>query len=196
MGNYAVWTAGHCVHDGSNSSAGWSTNFVFVPGYKAGRAPFGQWTADHLWTKTRWAQLGDLAYDMGGGVMNTKGGKKISQAVGWLGFSYNRGLNQHWHAIGYPQAAPFNGKFQWICTSSYAYSYGAGNPQPVGIGCDLTGGSSGGPWIVKFQGNAGASNYINGVNSFRRTSKPKEMFSPYHGSAAYSLWRELKNDTP
>jgi hypothetical protein len=63
----------------------------------------------------------------------------------------------------------------------------------MGIGCDLTGGSSGGPWITKFSGASGSANYLNGHNSYRYTSHPQEMFSPYFGSQAQSLWYTLVN---
>jgi V8-like Glu-specific endopeptidase len=196
MGNYAVWTAGHCVHAGNNSASGWSTNFVFVPAYKKGVAPYGQWSAENLWTRTQWYKYANLGEDMGGAILYTLGGKKISQRVGWLGFKYNASRNLHWHLMGYPAAAPFDGRFQWVCASSYAYNYTKYSPLPVGVGCDQTGGTSGGPWIWKLSGAAGATNYLNGENSFRRTSYKNELFSPYFGAAAYSLWSSLRADTP
>jgi V8-like Glu-specific endopeptidase len=37
-----VATAGHCVTDGEGA---WADNWIFVPGYDAGRAPYGQFPA-------------------------------------------------------------------------------------------------------------------------------------------------------
>jgi hypothetical protein len=55
----------------------------------------------------------------------------------------------------------------------------------------MTGGSSGGPWILNFSGQAGGTNYLNGNNSYRYTMHPQELFSPYFGDAAKLLYDEL-----
>jgi hypothetical protein len=197
IGNYAIWTAGHCVAVGNGAT--WSTNVVFVPAYKNGSAPFGQWTAARLWTTNAWFTNEDLRYDIGGVILNTLGGLRISQRVGNLGFAYNKSVNLSWFLMGYPQAAPFDGNFQFICASSYAYSDASfGTPYTTGVGCDQTGGTSGGPWIFKLSGFPGATNYLNGNNSYRyvNPNHPLELFSPYFGNGAYNLWLDLINDTP
>ena len=195
IGNYAIWTAGHCVHDGSGTYAGWSTDVRFVPGYKNGSAPLGQWKYSSLTTNSTWYNSGDERYDFGGAILKKVGGKKISQKVGSLGFAYNMGVGWSWFDIGYPQAAPFTGGTQQICVSSYAYSDTYfGSPYPTGIGCDQTGGTSGGPWILGFNGSSGG--YLNGNNSYRWSGSPYEMYSPYFGDAAYSLYYALFNAIP
>jgi len=192
IGNCAIWTAGHCLHAGDGKPDGWSTNVVFVPAYKDGNAPFGQWSAKQLWVRTSWYKNGipkGLCQDMGGAILHKRNGRKISQVVGWLGFAWNWSRVQHWLSIGYPAAAPFNGQRMNIAAASYAYNGSVGcTPAPVGMGNDLTGGSSGGPWVWKF----GTGNYANGNNSYRRSTKPKEMYSPYFGNAAKSLFDTLK----
>ena len=52
-------TAGHVVHAGNNQVGGWSTNMVFVPAYKDGAAPFGQFTVRQLFTRAAWYQNGN-----------------------------------------------------------------------------------------------------------------------------------------
>jgi V8-like Glu-specific endopeptidase len=202
IGGDGVFTAAHCVHD-SSSNTFW-TNWVFVPAYKDGAAPFGQWTANHLWVQGAWVNggNGDFRFDFGGAVLNRRSGKKLSQVVGSLGFMWNANANAHWTLIGYPQAPPFNGRLQQICQSSYAYSAGGAAPDPVGVGCDLTGGSSGGPWIRSYAKGASASNYLNGVNSFGRCTNPScttllvEMFSPYFTEVAKALRDCIVNSVP
>ena len=195
IGGCAIITAGHCVHQGNNSSAGWSKDVAFVPAYRDGVAPYGVWPARYLVTRTQWYKNGiskGLSEDIGGAVLHKQGGKSISQRVGWLGFAWNWSREQHWLSMGYPAAAPFNGQRQWINAASFAYNGNVGaSPAPVGMGNDLTGGCSGGPWIWQF----GAGNYVNGVNSYRRSSKPKELFSPYFGDAAKALYDTLKKGT-
>jgi V8-like Glu-specific endopeptidase len=200
IGNYAIWTAGHCVHAGNGLFSGWYEDFVFVPAYRDGAAPFGIWIGSNAWTNTSWYNSGDLRFDLGGVVLNTNGlGQKISFVVGNLGFQTGLPVQQAWIDFGWPAESPFGGKYLQICASSYAYSDGNfAAPQPVGIGCDQTGGSSGGPWIKDFSYAAGATNYVNGHNSYRYTtpSHPLEMFSPYFGGAASSLRNSLVTDTP
>ena len=192
VGNYAVWTAGHCVHGGKGG--GWVSNFVFVPAYKDGNAPLGQWTAHHFWAKTDWIQNSNLRRDMGGAVLNTRNGLKISQAVGWLGFSWNYPYEQYWTVLGYPAEAPFNGQRMQRCNAPFAYQLnpaGSG-PSTQAIGCDLTGGVSGGPWIRDFL----TGNHINGNASYRRTGYTKELASPHYTDEAKSLKDALVNDHP
>jgi V8-like Glu-specific endopeptidase len=193
MGNNAIWTAGHCVHAGNNIPAGWSTNMVFVPAYRDGAAPYGQWPAKQLSTTTPWYSQGNpngLCLDMGGASLFPNGaGKKISQVVGSLGFAWNYSRYQHWHSIGYPAAAPFTGGKMVTNQASFAYAETglACTLKPNGIGSDMTGGCSGGPWILQF----GTNNYINGHNSYRYSNRPLEIKSPYIGNDAKSLWNTL-----
>lgn len=191
IGGCAIISAGHCLHAGNNSTKGWSTDVVFVPAYKDGKAPFGKWPVAYSMVRTQWYRHGipkGLSEDIGGCILRKQGGKTISQRVGWLGFAWNWSRNQHWLSHGYPAGAPFNGQRMQINAASFAYNGSVGaNPAPVGMGNDLTGGSSGGPWIWRF----GSGNYVNGVNSYRRTKNTKEMFSPYFGNAAKSLFDAL-----
>jgi V8-like Glu-specific endopeptidase len=199
VGNYGIWTAGHCVHAGDNSSSGWSYYVMFLPAYDAGKKPMGQWFDVNLWTTGGWYSSGDLRYDMGGVILGVQKRKKISQKVGWLGFAYQSGGTGyapfHWFGIGYPQASPFDGLKQVVCASSYAYSDTSfGTPYPVGVGCDQTGGTSGGPWILSF----GSGYYVNGQMSYRYVNPdhPQEMFSPFYGDAAYNLWNAVVTSVP
>ncbi|MEM8612262.1 MAG: hypothetical protein AAGF93_09620 [Cyanobacteria bacterium P01_H01_bin.105] len=188
IGGNAIWTAGHCLHAGNNKSSGWATDVVFVPAYKDGQAPYGQWRAKQLYVRSAWYKNGiskGLCQDMGGAILYPRNNKKISQVVGWLGFAWNWSRYQHWNQFGYPAGAPFNGQRLIENDSSYAYDGNPGcSPKTVGVGSDLTGGSSGGCWILKF----GTKNYVNGCNSYRNRTKPQEMYSPYFNDNAKSLY--------
>lgn len=191
VGNYSIWTAGHCVHAGNNSGGGWSTNFLFLPAYKAGATPRGQWTSYNAVVLNGWFVNGDPRWDMGVVLLNTLNGLKISQRVGNLGFAANAGTNNHWFSIGYPAETPFNGNNQIICASSYAYSdANFGTPYPYAVGCDQTGGTSGGPRIWQFSHTA-SGNYVNGHNDYRYVvpDHPLELFSPYFGDDAWNLFQ-------
>lgn len=192
--NKAVWTAGHCVHEGNSSTTGWHRNYVFVPAYRDGAAPYGQWSsAATASTLNGWYYGAKFPYDIGMVSLNLNGsGRKISQVVGFLGFAYNQSRLQHWHAIGYPVAAPFDGKYAWFSTASHAWDDARfGSPYTIGIGSNQTGGTSGGPWLRRYYPDvSGAANYVNGVNSYRYTSpaQPNAIHGPYFTTGALNLY--------
>ncbi len=187
VGGRGIWTAGHCAHAGNGKRSGWSTNMIFVPALHNATKPYNQWKVTWLTTTLAWytnGNPGGLYRDFAGGATQNIGGKKLSQRIGWLGFAWNWSRFQHWNGFGYPAAAPFDGKKMWSNQASYAYNGSvSGSPKPLAIGCNLTGGCSGGPWVLKF----GSGNYVNGLFSYRRRSKPEEICSPYLDTSAKNL---------
>jgi hypothetical protein len=173
-----VWTAGHCVHDGAS---GFHTNWAFVPAYADGSRPYGTWTARTLLTTSGWAS-GDFSFDVGAAVVNTQGGSALTSVVGGRNIAFNYNRNQTYAAHGYPAAPPFNGQRLWVCTSPLRFNDNSANPPTMGIDCDMTGGSSGGGWIV---GSA-----VHSVNSYGYATLPNVMFGPYQGSVAQSLYNQ------
>lgn len=207
--NYSVMTAGHCVHAGDNSGAGWSYDIVFIPGYDATKvnfAPYGQWTGAYPFVLSDWLANGNpngFDSDIGGVVLNTLDGRKISRRVGYLGFAYNVGYIQHWNGLGYPAGAPFDGRTLQNCQSSYAFqddladAGGSAVPPTIGRGCNHTGGTSGGPWVLAYQVNrAGANNYLNGVMSYKWSDLPLAIYGPYFSDQAKAVWDCARNSSP
>jgi V8-like Glu-specific endopeptidase len=197
IGNAGVWTAGHCVSDGAGN---WSSNVVFVPAYYDGSGSLGQWQQYNLWVFTAWHTSGDWSRDSGGVVVHdiSAGGNtyRLGNVTGYLGFAWNWPRNsQHWHVIGYPAASPFNGQRQMVCTASDAIA-DFGSPATIGIGCDQTGGSSGGPWIRNFSHVAGAANYLNGNVSYGYGSQPLAMYGPYFDDLSKSLKDAIVGEDP
>jgi len=172
-----VWTAGHCVNEGPGAYA---TKWAFVPGYKDGTAPFGTFAATHLLTTSAWGGSGDFSYDEGAAVVGPANGRSLTDAVGGRGIAFSYSRTQQYESHGYPAAPPFNGERHWVCDSSLSGSDSAASPATMGIGCDMTGGSSGGGWIV------GSSLYS--VNSYGYASQPNVMYGPYMDSVAQSLY--------
>jgi len=197
IGSNALWTAGHCVHNGLGSVDGWSDNVVFAPAYEDGNTPFGTWTFYDLVTRVAWFSGGDFRFDIGGVILEPNASDQtVNEVVGSLGFAYNLNPNQHWFNIGYPVKAPFDGKTMQICAASFARNAPSyTSPTPMAMGCDMTPGSSGGPWIINFSGSPGHTNYINGNNSYRYTGLEEEIYSPYFSDAAKDLLAYLSSDT-
>jgi V8-like Glu-specific endopeptidase len=184
-GNHTVWTAGHCVFNPQSYT--WHSDWVFVPGYYDGYAPNGYWYARELWTTTAWTDsyYNNYAYDFAMAVLwPDASGYSVTTRFGSLGSMFNFSRSQYYYAFGYAAGYPYNGeRIAWCEGSPYVYDY-AYNPPTNGIGCDLTPGSSGGPWMVYYS----SGYYTNGVNSYKYTNDPYSMYSPYFEDAALNLY--------
>jgi hypothetical protein len=171
-----VSTAGHCVNEGPGAFA---TNWAFVPAYNNNVRPYGTWTARRLVTTSAWANQGDINYDGGFAVMNTLNGAHLTDVVGGQGIAFNLARGLYYEAYGYPQAAPFNGQTIKSCAGT-AQNDIYGGTQSQRIPCDMTGGSSGGPWFT--------SGLQNSLNSFGYNGIKNQMFGPYFGSAIQTAY--------
>lgn len=180
-----VFTAGHCLNDGAGT---WSKDVIFVPGRRTGRNknPYGSFPARTLWAPEGWVFQELYAYDIGAfSVRKNSKGKTLQQSVGALGFAYNVGRVQHWDVFGYPAVAPFSGDKLTTCAAAFAVQedMGGTGPDTNGVGCDMTGGSSGGPWILRLR----RGNLVNGVTSYGQAAMPAARFSPYFDTGANNL---------
>jgi len=172
-----VWTAGHCVNEGPGA---YYTNWAFVPAYKDGARPYGTWTARTLLTTSAWRTGGDFSHDLGAAVVNTNGGATLTDTVGSRGAAFNQSPWQHYLSHGYPAAPPFSGGRMYICEADLGTQDTSANPPTLGIGCDMTGGSSGGGWVV--------GNNVLSVNSYGYSNQPNVMYGPYQDSIAQQLY--------
>ncbi|MET3935556.1 hypothetical protein [Arthrobacter sp. OAP107] len=175
-----VATAGHCVNEGPGAFA---TNFIFVPGYVDGEAPYGKWPARALFAPTQWSGAGDIRYDTGFAVVRPVDGELLADVVGSSGVQFNQPRGMDYKAYGYPAATPFNGQSLVSCTGTA--SNDSINPQfnSQGIDCDMTGGSSGGPWFV-----GDADGFQNSINSYGYGTHSTRMFGPYWGSVIQKVY--------
>jgi V8-like Glu-specific endopeptidase len=191
-GKDSVITAGHCVYGslgGDVPGETWHSNWIFVPDYSNGTAPYGVWTAKQLWVPTNFYNNQDYADDMGGAVINTNAyGQHIVNVVGGQGIAWNWPDSEYVYAFGYPAAAPFNGQTLQYCNDP-EFNW-AEVSDTVGLACNFTPGSSGGPWLMDFNGEFG---YIDGVVDFGYTSLPGYVFSAYFGTNAESLYNTMAN---
>lgn len=175
-----IATAGHCLNAGPGVFA---SRLTFVPAYENGAAPFGQWAATELYAPTQWTSGGDITYDTGFAVVASPTGSTLSDTVGASGASFNNARGLSYTAYGYPAAAPFTGGTLQSCTgTATADPYGQSESQ--GIPCDMTGGSSGGPWFI----GSGSGGLQNSVNSFGYSNVPNTMFGPYWGSVIENVY--------
>ncbi|MFI1397463.1 trypsin-like serine peptidase [Streptomyces sp. NPDC020681] len=176
-----VITAGHCVkYQGS-----WHTNWVFVPAYNNGQAPHGQWSATKTFATDQWAASENINYDVGAAVVAPLGGKKLADTVGAQGLSFNGGYNKPMYAFGFPAASPYDGTKLIYCSGNSSKDWLFS--QDHSLGCNMTGGSSGGPWFTSFSEATGTGLQAS-VNSFGYTFLPNRMFGPYFGNEAKAVY--------
>jgi V8-like Glu-specific endopeptidase len=155
-----IVTAAHCVYDVSLHR--FYSNWVFVPAYRNGAAPFGTFGARGATVLTAWTTSGSIATDVAVlSLGNNSAGHPVTFYTGWLGRSWNFGSTQSHFTFGYPsniQSAQFS---QACAAESFS-----GGTDVLGMGCNMTFGSSGGPWIRVFQPDeVGALNFVNSVVS-------------------------------
>lgn len=183
-GRNLLVTAGHCVHGGKGKT--WHYNVVFIPGFRNVRRekrPYGAFSASNMITLRGWTGYSDYDYDFALiQLKRNRWGQKVQNAVGSRGAAWGQSRNQFFQSFGYPADKPFYGGRLYRCDSWYA-GYGSNNT--MGIGCDMTGGSSGGGWVI-------SNEYVNSVNSYGFTYQPRMMYGPYFGSSFSSLYNDYR----
>jgi hypothetical protein len=197
-GNRAlVLTAAHCLSDGSGTPAGKSTNILFVPSVSGAIQPFGTWTAATTFVKSSWYSGANGREDFGFVVTNhnSNGCGYLEPCVGSEGLAWNQPVHQQFWTYGYPSTAPYDGGRLVLCSGSTGRLDnsvpGTGAP-PLGMGCRMTGGSSGGGWVI--QGRIAGIGYVNGVITYKYTTpnEPWAVYGPYFASSFGSLWQEAR----
>jgi hypothetical protein len=190
-----VWTAGHCVSDPGMAGPEFATNWEFVPGYKKGRKPFGEWPANSLGTTPQWGGNGSLtggdsAFDFGAAVVAQHAGSRLQDAVGARRIAFNQARDKIYKAFGYPAGSPppeFDGRHLFRCRSRYKGSDpGVGPPSPIRMACDMTGGSSGGGWVIRRDDRR----YVASVTSYSYSGQGNSFYGPYQGNVAHQLYNE------
>ncbi|PMB48697.1 hypothetical protein CEN39_22550 [Fischerella thermalis CCMEE 5201] len=185
-----ILTAGHCVHSGSGGNNGFFTNFVFVPGYRDGAAPFKQWSWSRVIVTSTWSGGGgtvpnaaDYAIIEVPDQSFNGTNRRIGEVTGYFGYMTNKLLPNHVTMLGYPGNLDSGSKMHQVT----AGSYGSGGNNTAVYGSDMRGGSSGGAWVQNFgvfasgqvDGQNKNPNQIVGVTSYG----PVDTSSLYQGSS-------------
>ena len=175
-------TAGHCLYWNGD----WVRNVIFCPLYDSGQTPYGCWAARDLLAPSEWlgARPGDLHRDFGIAVVSPNSNGNLTDVVGGAGWAYNQPTNSTFYAYGYPAGYPFDGQTRKLCPGSAGKSWQHAGGLVISIRCDMTGGSSGGPWFISIDNKL----YLNGHNDFTSSIQPDHMFSPYYDDTWYALY--------
>ena len=153
--NQVVSTAGHCVHEGDNSGpAGYATNFAFYPGWTGSYSTAPKYTAvtGGLFATENWKANGAAhgAYpDDAAFVRVTGSGVDATPPA----VEFTRTTSGQMFAFGYPAAQKYKGNKLIYCSGQVDHRYYDGD-DTISMPCDMTGGSSGGPWFKGFDTTA------------------------------------------
>jgi hypothetical protein len=94
------------------------------------------------------------------------------------------------YAFGYPAAGKYKGKDLVYCAGNVFADPYASN-QTWGMTCNMTGGSSGGPWLLGFEGSNPA---LGSLNSYGRQGLPN-MYGPKFNSTTTAVYNAADGAT-
>ncbi|MFF8267036.1 trypsin-like serine peptidase [Streptomyces sp. NPDC016562] len=171
-GGDVIATAAHCLDSPSTT--------VFAPGYRDGRAPYGVWRITGVHVATGWTDGADPDADIAFATVTPDGegrGASVEDLVGGFPVASGEPDEAAVTVIGYPRTeqAPLrcaNTATLWSATQRR-------------IDCpDLSGGTSGSPWLVDGALTGVLGGYEGGG------SVPEVSYSAVLGDQAVELYRE------
>ncbi|MBM7520251.1 trypsin-like serine peptidase [Nocardioides nitrophenolicus] len=187
-----IITAGHCVHGlrlGCELLCGarhYYGNFLFVPGYDHGAAPYGSWVGVAVVAQPTWVSAEDEAHDQALVQLAPRGGVNLVDVVGGNGLAWNYPAREDGvRVVGWPAQAPYDGESRQECggsTTASGYTSTVGDAQ---IACPMTGGASGGPWFLRMAG--ADTGFIFAVTSRRPKDGTPLLFAVPFDSTIESL---------
>ena len=141
-----VITAGHCVYSVGDQS--WVSNFVYIPAYANGNAPYGTWSAESMATFAGFASSGDDTLDTG--YVAVSGPSNLVATVGGNGVEAGyTSFSDPLFTMGYPSASPENQAYCYA-TASIDTTDGL-----VFMPCDQGPGASGSPILDNYDTSSG-----------------------------------------
>ena len=175
-----VMTAGHCVYDPRSRTA--ARRLSFIPAYDDGGRPFGKWTVSVSRTTREWIKKENYDFDYATLTMRPRNGQLIEDVVGGRPVATNTAREQIYNAFGYP-VNHARAQLMWTCRGAYAGDDPRpipGGPPPIGMGCDMESGASGGGWVDDL-------GQLVSVTSFGYGARKGFLYGPYLTAKAARL---------
>ncbi len=199
-----VLTAGHCAYDETNGA--FATNWMFIPEYDTSPTKtcagteHGCWTAVGLVVHNGYASAGGfnsqaIKHDWAFAVVGSGSqGGQLDVRVPDFPIAFDAPSEAR-YSFGYPAAGKYLGADLVYCAGN-VITDGAFSNDTWGLHCDMTGGSSGGPWFKAFDSSA-RSGVLNSLNSYKYNGgqKKKYMFGPKFGSKTQSVYDAARTAT-
>jgi len=198
-----IVTAGHCAYDEVNHA--FATNWTYIPAFDQTptfdcvAAVYGCWTASRIVVHDGYSTAGSFnkqatIHDfavivVGAGNKGTQLDSLGTYSIAFPGISTGGSV----HAFGYPAAGKYKGKDLTYCAGP-TFNDQYNDDATWGIACNMTGGSSGGPWIASFTNAAGANagGTLTSLNSYGYNGL-SNMYGPKFSSATQLVYNNANN---
>ncbi len=148
--NNIIVTAAHCCWNRVTNA--WIGGWRFVPAYNNGQTPYGIFSWSTANVLHSWIDNGDPAYDVC--LIKLKpnlngNGWPVTFYTGWYGRIWNFPPQQGMRAYGYPGNLGGGNTLQQCAAASSAQPANCG-ADVLNMACNMTYGSSGGPWFLDY----------------------------------------------
>jgi hypothetical protein len=174
-------TAAHCVY-----SKGFATNIEYVPGYHAGKQPYGAWPVSAITVTNGWKLSHDPDLDFAFLTLAAAGGKQIQARTGGLTIGFTRWYSEKIEAIGHN-----NRGAEPIRCGTKSFRFRTGQMEFYCHGFRT--GTSGGPWIIGYNAKNGTGIVFGVIGGYELGGDYEwASYSAYFGSAARLLYRQVE----
>jgi V8-like Glu-specific endopeptidase len=175
-------TAAHCVHGGQGGS--YASDLVFIPDYRDGTTPQGQWPVTSIVVDQRWIASSDPDLDVAFVTVGQVGGKNIEDVLGANTLGVDKGFTNVVQITGYPStaSAPISCFNRTEQQSQYQTK----------IACTgFPGGTSGSPWLTSFDPTTRTGTVIGVIGGYEQGGdSPDVSYSPYFDADVQSLYNQ------
>ncbi len=174
-----VLTAAHCLI----ARGQFADRLLFIPASRDGEEPLGRWVSDELFVPGGYPSTENPKLDYGAAVIANQAAQTVQSVAGFRKVRTSSKARQTFRALGYP-GNKARGQRLWGCRSKLQLELTLpGAHDPLGIGCDMTFGASGGPWI-------GSRGDVVSVTSLGADGFKDFIFGPQLRAGAKRLLRE------
>jgi V8-like Glu-specific endopeptidase len=181
-GHDVLITAAHCINSGSGGAS--QPNIAFIPDYDNGESPHGVWTPDRYVLAPGWVHGANPDLDVAFIVLKPLNGQNIQDVLGGNQIAFNAGYQHLVRVTGYPSSA--SAPIACLNTTSQQ-----SQDQLKFVCNDFTDGTSGGPWITRFNPASRTGTIVGVIGGYQQGGDtPAVSYSAYLGSSIQELYRE------
>jgi V8-like Glu-specific endopeptidase len=176
-------TAAHCVYSG-----GYVTNVAYAPEWHSGDSPYGLWPIRMIVVAQGWITAQNQDLDFAFLILTRQDTSSIVSVTGGLRPGFSAGYKHAIHVIGYNDT----GSKPIVCgTTSAEFT-----ATQLEFYCnDYWDGTSGGPWILDYNGTTGAGIVFGDIGGYEQGGDyPWESYSPYYAASTESLYQAAERD--
>jgi V8-like Glu-specific endopeptidase len=181
-GHDVLITAAHCINSGTGGAN--RSNIAFIPDYANGATPHGIWTPDRYVLAPGWVNGANPDLDVAFIVLKPLNGQNIQDVLGANKIAFNAGYQHLVHVVGYPDSAsaPIS------CRNTTSQQ---SQDQLKFVCNDFTGGTSGSPWITRFDSGSRTGTIVGVIGGYQEGGDtPAVSYSAYLGNDIQTLYQE------